>query len=158
MVYTGNRPNCRVIENSGGFLPGVGFLGHRIISWLEIWFCHRGAVSLLTPNKSHTLFADQSPGWLSYQHLSLQKLILYLTWANFAASIPKPKLSLSILRGWLRALNTWVVLVWMPTAAVRPKNRLLRSPGWRSLRCTPKPLYITRLWGQIKFIFWYTKN
>ena len=76
------------------WLPGAP---HHILTWdllLPSWSC-------LTPYKSHTLFADQSPGWLSYQHLSLQKLILYLTWANFAASIPKPKLSLSILRGCL---------------------------------------------------------
>ena len=49
LVYTGNCQTALKVIWQSRCLPGAGLLWHRIISWLQIWFCHHSAVPLLTP-------------------------------------------------------------------------------------------------------------
>ena len=125
-VHRKHRSKCQVIWQSGCCLPGITFLGHRIISWLEIWFCHRGAVSRFTPsstNKRHALFAESRLADTSLENLILVQIAV--------ASNLKPKLSLFIPRGWhsfvhlsrpcLSGLHRRL------QSSCRPKNRLLAA-------------------------------
>ena len=128
-----------------GCLPGAVFLWHRIISWLEVWFCHHGAVSPLTP-PDNELF---SVCW-SEPRLAQVTINAYLKKNNWFDISYRSKLLLvfkspnSDFLYWdfESTVNTLVVLVWVefttawPTAAGRPKNRLVAgSPG--VLRCGP---------------------